>query len=72
MNSIVVSIILFIVSFFWALKALRDVDVPAKVRKAVWGIILFVGNRVIHYHSSSLDSSDPSSSSRSKSLRTKG
>lgn len=82
MQTVVVILVLFTGSFLLALKALRDIELPKKVSKIVakikqqklWGIILFVEDKVIHYTSSAKsaesESSAPDSSVPKPPLRT--
>lgn len=73
-NFILTVILLFFVSLFLAYRSLKDLHVPKEVteaiasinkgRKKMWGIILFIGNKVVHYSSStSGESEEPKPSS---------
>lgn len=80
---ILIGSVLLIISFLLALRALSDLQVPVEVtkviknvdkkRKELWGIILFLGDKVVHHSSAGSASSSPESSvKRRTSLRTKG
>ncbi len=80
MNIFIVICIILIISFIWALFSLRELHVPKEVeevidrlnnqRQKMWGVFLFVGNRIIHYSSESsagsgkAPSSSPAGASR--------
>lgn len=58
MNIIVISIVIFIISFLWALFSMKDMRfadelyVLLKKKRSMRGTILFFKNKIIHFHSS--------------------
>lgn len=66
---LLVFVLLFLIAFFTALKSLKDLEVPEEILNnmkkgkktpKIWGVIIFLKGKTVHYSSSSLSGSDES------------
>ena len=55
---VVISLVIFLISFVWALNSMKDMHFADELyktfqkKRSIKGTILFFKNKIIHYHSS--------------------